>query len=91
MKGEQANILARLRRIEGQIRGLQRMVENKAPCPEILTQVSAVMAAVKKAGMVIVQTHMDECMTSMQNKAGRDQDAGMEDFMRALSRYIDLA
>ena len=43
-------IINRLKRIEGQIRGLEKMIENETPCLDILTQVSAVTAAIKKAG-----------------------------------------
>ena len=55
---QEKDVLLRLRRIEGQIRGLQRMVEKGIPCPDILAQVAAVTAAVKKVGTVIVQTYM---------------------------------
>jgi DNA-binding FrmR family transcriptional regulator len=91
MNDDREKILARLRRIEGQIRGLQRMIEREAPCPEILTQVSAVTAAIKKTGMAIIQAHMEECLTGDGKKSGNRKVSGVADFKRALSRYIDLA
>ncbi|MGQ9682261.1 MAG: metal-sensitive transcriptional regulator [Anaerolineae bacterium] len=54
--------ITRLRRIEGQIRGLQRMVEQGQECEAILTQLMAARAALDKAGMLIVEHQMDECL-----------------------------
>jgi CsoR family transcriptional regulator, copper-sensing transcriptional repressor len=85
MEDERKKILGRLRRIEGQIRGLQRMVEMQAPCVDVLTQVSAVTSAMKKTGNAIIRANMKRCMTEA------DTGEGMEDFQTALTRYIDLA
>jgi len=84
-------VLARLRRIEGQIRGLQRMVEEEVPCPDILTQVAAVTAAIKKVGTHIVHTYMEECMEKTQKQGGIKQGETLKDFHKAISRYIDWA
>ncbi len=54
--------LRRLRRIEGQVRGLQRMVEEGKDCEAILTQLMAARAALDKAGLFIVEHHLDECL-----------------------------
>jgi CsoR family transcriptional regulator, copper-sensing transcriptional repressor len=83
-------ILMRLRRIEGQIRGLQRMVEKGAPCAEILTQVAAVTSATKKVSMAIVQGYMEECLAKTAKGAGGKEES-LKEFHRALSRYIDWA
>ncbi len=84
-------ILMRLRRIEGQIRGLQRMVEEGASCSDILTQVAAVTSATKKAGMTIVQEYMEECMAHAGKGGGGDKRKAIKEFHKALSRYIDWA
>ncbi len=81
----------RLRRIEGQIRGIQRMTEKEAPCSEILTQVGAVTAAMKRAGMVILQSHMEECLEKAAQKTGNQQKEALRDFQKAISRYINWA
>ena len=57
------DVLARLRRVEGQIRGLQRMVEEDAYCIDILTQVSAATSAVKKVAVVLLDDHIRHCVT----------------------------
>lgn len=58
------NVLNQLKRIEGQIRGLQRMVEDDRYCPEILVQVSAAQEALRKVSQVLLRTHLNHCVTS---------------------------
>ena len=81
----------RLRRIEGQLRGLQRMVEEGDPCQDILMQMAAATAALKKAGNVIIQTYMEECLSQTQRKSSNKQVETLKDFQTAVSRYIDWA
>lgn len=84
-------VLMRLKRIEGQVRGLQRMVEEGVACPDILTQVAAVTAAIKKVGTVIVQSYMNECLEKNQREPGAKQSDTLKDFHKAISRYIEWA
>jgi DNA-binding FrmR family transcriptional regulator len=58
------NVLNQLRRIEGQIRGLQRMVGEDRYCPDILVQVSAVHEALRKVSQVLLKNHLGHCVTS---------------------------
>lgn len=88
---EKASILMRLRRIEGQLRGLQRMVDEEVPCSQVLTQVAAVTAAVKRVGTAIIQCHMQDCLGVVVQKAGSRQRESLRDFQKAMSRYIDFA
>ena len=88
---QKKDVLLRLKRIEGQIRGLQRMVEEQVPCPEIMTQVAAATAAIKKVGMVIVQTYLEECLEKSQGETGGKRSETLKDFQTAISRYIDWA
>ncbi len=87
-KRPQPDVLMRLRRIEGQIRGLQKMVEGGAACEEILTQVSAATSAIKKAGLVMIQGYMDECLQKAGKKSGSKRRDPLKDFHRAISRYM---
>jgi DNA-binding FrmR family transcriptional regulator len=91
MEPEKKEVLLRLRRIEGQIRGLQRMVEEGVPCTDVLTQVAAATAAMKKVGTVIVKTYMEECLDKTQKRAGVKREDALKDFQKAVSRYIDWA
>jgi DNA-binding FrmR family transcriptional regulator len=88
---QKKDVLLRLRRIEGQLRGLQRMVGKGIPCSDILTQVAAATAAIKKVGMVIVQSYMEECLEKTQKGARVKQGETLKDFQKAISRYIDWA
>lgn len=54
----------RLRRIEGQVRGLQRLVSEGAPCEDVLTQLSATRAALDRAGVMLITTKVRECLLS---------------------------
>ena len=64
-------ILARLRRIEGQVRGLQRMVENDEYCIDILTQITAASKALKKVGVGLLDEHIRHCVANETEK-GKD-------------------
>ena len=88
---QKKDILLRLKRIEGQARGLQRMVEEGVPCPDILTQVAAATAAIKKVGTVIIQTYMEECLEKTQKEPRVRREGTLKDFQKAISRYIDWA
>jgi DNA-binding FrmR family transcriptional regulator len=87
----QKDVLMRLKRIEGQLRGLQRMVEEGDPCPDILTQVAAVTSAVKRVGTVIVQSYMEECLEKTQKGPKVKYGEYLKDFHKVISRYIDWA
>ena len=91
MEQEKKEVLLRLRRIEGQIRGLQRMVEEGVPCADVLTQVAAATAAMKKVGTVVVKTYMEECLDKTQKRLGAKREGALKDFEKAVSRYIDWA
>ena len=67
------------------------MVEGEVPCSDILTQVAAATAALKKVGMVIVQTYMEECLEKNQNDPRGKGPGNFKDLQRAISRYIDWA
>ncbi|MGD0918449.1 MAG: metal-sensing transcriptional repressor [Thermodesulfobacteriota bacterium] len=88
---QKRDVLLRLRRIEGQLRGLQRMVEEGTPCQDVLAQVAAATAALKKAGMVIVQTYMEECLNRAQKEIRVKRGETLKDFQTVVSRYIDWA
>ncbi len=85
------DILLRLKRIEGQIRGLQRMVQEEASCVDILTQVAAVTSAIKKVGSCILQTYFEKCLEKTEKYDVLKQDETIKEFQKAISRYIDWA
>jgi CsoR family transcriptional regulator, copper-sensing transcriptional repressor len=68
---EKNEVLARLRRIEGQTRGLQRMVENDDYCIDILTQITAASNALKKVAVGLLDDHIRHCVMQ-ETEEGKD-------------------
>jgi len=60
---ERTNLQSRLRRVEGQVRGLQRMVEEDRPCGDVLDQIHSVQQALKSVGRKITRNHLETCVT----------------------------
>ncbi len=87
MNKDRQKVLNRLKRIEGQIRGLQRLVESGAPCVDVITQMSAVTSAMKKTAGVIIVNNMKQCVNEIAEKPGVAQ----KDFQTVLMRFIDLS
>jgi DNA-binding FrmR family transcriptional regulator len=69
---KQANI-RRLRRIEGQVRGLQKMVEEDRYCPDIMIQLSAVQEALRNVGRALLRNHLKHCATHALTHGSREQ------------------
>lgn len=65
------DVLARLRRIEGQVRGLQKMVDNDEYCIDILTQITAASNALKKVAVGLLEDHIRHCVAS-ETEEGKD-------------------
>jgi DNA-binding FrmR family transcriptional regulator len=58
-----AKVGARLKRIEGQVRGIQKMVDEGRYCPDILTQIASIHAALRGVGKVLMRSHLQHCVT----------------------------
>ena len=75
----------RLRRIEGQVRGIQRMVDEDQYCIDILTQVNSATAALRAVGMGLLDEHVRHCVTeSIQTNSG---DEKVEELLAAVARF----
>ncbi len=77
-------LLARLKRIEGQVRGIEGMVEDERYCIDVLTQISAVQAALDKVSLGLLDDHAKHCVMG----AGNDQDEKTEELMAAVGRLM---
>jgi DNA-binding FrmR family transcriptional regulator len=78
-------LLARLRRIEGQVRGIQGMVDDDRYCIDVLTQISAIQAALDKVALGLLDDHAHHCVMG----AGDDErDAKTEELMAAVGRLM---
>jgi DNA-binding FrmR family transcriptional regulator len=74
-----ASNLRRLRRLEGQIRGLQKMVAEDRYCPEIMIQISAAQEALRTVGREIVRNHLRHCVAKTVAEGSAEQAGGMYD------------
>jgi DNA-binding FrmR family transcriptional regulator len=82
---EEKELRDRLRRIEGQVRGLQRMVDEGQYCIDILTQVNSVTAALKAVGVGLLDGHVRHCVTESIERG--DGDEKVEELMAAVARF----
>ncbi|WP_185995227.1 metal-sensitive transcriptional regulator [Nocardioides campestrisoli] len=80
--------LARLRRIEGQARGLQRMVEEEKYCIDILTQVSAMTKALQAVSLGLLADHLGHCVVDAARAGDAEAEEKVQEAMAAISRLV---
>jgi DNA-binding FrmR family transcriptional regulator len=80
--------LKRLRRIEGQARGLQRMVEDEKYCIDILTQVSAMTKALQSVALGLLEEHMSHCVVQAAAAGGPEADEKIREATDAIARLV---
>jgi CsoR family transcriptional regulator, copper-sensing transcriptional repressor len=79
---DKAKILARLRRMEGQVRGVQRMVEEDKYCVDVLTQISSIIAASRAIGLLVLEDHIRGCVMN-----SHDDEAMITELTDAIERF----
>ena len=72
------DLVKRLRRIEGQVRGLQRMIEERKDCASVITQLSAARGALDQVGFIMLSRHMAECV----QREGDSPESSLQDAMK---------
>ena len=82
------DLLKRLRRIEGQVRGLHRMVEADSYCINVLTQVSAVTRALQSVAVGLLDEHLRHCVTDAVAGGGEEADRLVTEASRAIERLV---
>ncbi len=82
------DVLARLKRIEGQARGLQRMVDEEQYCIDILTQVSAMTKALQSVALGLLDEHMSHCVVDAAKAGGREADIKLKEASDAIARLV---
>ena len=80
--------LTRLRRIEGQVRGLQRLVDEDTYCIEVLTQISSVTKALQGVGVGLLDEHIRHCVRNAVQEGGEAGDAKIEEVVTAIERLL---
>ena len=85
---EKDKVLARLRRIEGQVAGLSRMVEADKYCIDVLLQLAAIQGALGQVSKVMLTTHIDTCVrAAFEDGDQKKHDRMIEELMEVFSRY----
>lgn len=77
--------LKRLRRIEGQVRGLQKMVEEDRYCPDIVTQIASVQEALRGVGRQLLRNHLKHCATAAIKKSPADADRTYDELLELIT------
>lgn len=78
----------RLRRIEGQVRGLQRMVDEDSYCIDIVTQVASVTSALRSVALSLMDEHLAHCVSEAAAKGGPAADAKVAEASAAIARLV---
>jgi CsoR family transcriptional regulator, copper-sensing transcriptional repressor len=81
------NIVNRLSRIEGHVRGLKTMVQESRPCPEVLVQIAAVKGALQRVARIILDEHLTECVARAAEAGSIDVE--IAELKAALDQFID--
>lgn len=81
------DLLKRLRRIEGQVRGIHRMVEEEQYCVDILTQIAAVRAALYKAGFNVLENHANGCVKKAITAEGEKGNQALDELLDVIFRF----
>ena len=85
---DKEDYLKRLRRIEGQVRGLQKMVEDDKYCIDVLTQVSAATKALQTVALGLLEDHLRHCVTQAVAEGGDAADAKVREASDAIARLV---
>ena len=86
--GVKAANLRRLRRIEGQIRGLQKMVEDDRYCPDIITQIASAQEALRGVGRQLLRNHLKHCATDAIKQGPAHADATYDELLDLVYRHL---
>lgn len=85
---EQDDLLKRLRRIEGQVAGISRMVSEDRYCIDVLTQVSAATKALQSVSLKLLDAHLAGCVVEAAKKGGPEADAKVKEASDAIARLV---
>ncbi|MGE5407071.1 MAG: metal-sensitive transcriptional regulator [Syntrophothermus sp.] len=84
-RADKDQLMRRLARIEGQVRGVSRMVEDERYCIDVLTQIGAIEAALDKVALALLDDHTRHCVVEAE---GGERDEKVEELMAALGRFV---
>ena len=85
---EAAALIARLHRVEGQVRGIARMVDQDAYCIDVITQVSAATRALQSVALALLDQHLRHCLAQAAQSGGDIHDAKVKEASDAIARVV---
>lgn len=85
---EKSRYLARLKRIEGQVRGIHRMVDEDKYCIDILTQIAAIDSALENLGLALLEDHLHHCVSGALAAGDAQADDKVDEAMQAIRRMV---
>lgn len=80
--------LTRLKRIEGQARGIHRMIEEEVYCIDILTQISALNSALESVALGLLDDHLSHCVIKAAKKGGKEAETKIKEASAAIARLV---
>jgi DNA-binding FrmR family transcriptional regulator len=81
-------VLKRLARVEGQVRGLQRMVDSETYCIDVLTQIAAATKALQAVALELLEDHLSHCVADATRHGGADAEAKVKEASDAIARLV---
>ena len=85
---DKAKVIARLRRIEGQVHAITQMVEDNKYCIDVLTQISASNSALKSVALILLDDHLNHCVRQAAVQGGEVTDSKLEEASAAIARLV---
>ena len=85
---DKAKVLTRLRRIEGQVRAIEQMVENDRYCIDVLTQISASTSALRSVALLLLDDHLNHCVRQAAADGGEVADEKLAEASDAIARLV---
>ena len=85
---DKESVLKRLKRIEGQVRGIERMVEEDTYCIDVLTQVSAATKALQSVALILVGDHLNHCVADAIVQGGTQAQEKIQEAQDAIARLV---
>jgi DNA-binding FrmR family transcriptional regulator len=83
---DKAELLSRLKKVEGQVRGVQRMVESDEACVHVLTQISAVISGMEKVSVRLLRDHVASALAS--TNGSKKHDEAIDEIVKAVERFL---
>ena len=84
---DKAKLLARLKRIEGQTRGIHRMVDEEQYCIDVLTQISAAVSALESVALQLLDEHLRHCVVDAARRGDDEAEEKLDEVSRAIARF----